>query len=516
MEINVTLFAVLSIIYFLGAHVGLYLIFEKLGIPGWKALIPFQSTHIMVKTIKKSIWWTIFYYLPFAGFVVWMGIIVELLKLFGYYKLKDHFLAVVFAPIYLYTLAKKPDFEFKGYEQREKYKKPKSREWVDAIAFAVIAASLIRMFYFEAFTIPTSSMERTLLRGDFLFVSKLSYGPRIPNTPVSFPFIHHSFPEWFPIVGGKKSYSEIIKFPYYKLPGFGDVERNDYLVFNFPAGDTVVYEHQDQSYYQLARENGRQFLKNNFTIIARPVDKRENYIKRVVGLPGDKLEIIDTELRINDKPAYKPKNYQFLYKVITNGTGFNYRNLIKKGITKETPRQVSEYEYHIFLTDENVLKLKSYPNVKSIEKIIKPKGYDYSNRPGLIFPNSKKYNWTEDNFGPINIPKKGETVKLTLDNLPIYKRIIADYEGNDLKVVNNKIYINDQETDTYTFKMSYYWLMGDNRHNSLDSRFWGFVPEDHVVGKAVFIWFSLSPHPEDGNFFQRIRWDRLFTFLDKE
>ena len=306
MEISISAFVILSIVYFAVTHIGLYKIFEKMGEDGWKALVPFYSTYLVVKMVKKSWVWTITYYVPFFGFVVWMGIIVELLKLLGKTSFKEHFLGVVFAGIYLPYIGFKEDVKFIGYEEAAKYKKSFKREWADAIIFAVVAATVIRGFYLEAFTIPTSSMERKLLVGDFLFVNKMAYGARIPNSPISFPFTHHSFPEWIPFVGGNQSYAEWIKFPYAKLPKMGDVERNDCVVFNFPAGDTVAVEEPARIYEQLIRDEvialgvseneARRLLDEKYTIKHRPVDKKENYIKRCVGIPGDKLEIVNNPL----------------------------------------------------------------------------------------------------------------------------------------------------------------------------------------------------------------------------
>tara|TARA_R110001592_G_scaffold52046_1_gene159614 strand:- start:266 stop:1795 length:1530 start_codon:yes stop_codon:yes gene_type:complete len=508
MEISIPVFIVLAIVYFVAAHIGLYKMFQKLGYKGYEILIPFYGTHLAVKTIKKSFWWTIIYYVPFLGFVVWMGIIVELMKLFGKVKFTEHFLGVVFTGIYLPYIAFQDDFKFIGYEEAAKYKKSKRREWTDAIVFAVIAATLIRGLYMEAFTIPTSSMEQKLLVGDFLFVNKMAYGARVPNTPVSFPFTHHSFPEWVPIVGGSQSYTEIIKFPYTKLPAMGEVERNDCVVFNFPAGDTVALEHQNQVYDQLVRDYGRDFVWKNFTIKGRPADKQENYIKRCVGLPGDKLQIVDTKLMINDAAAYFDENAQFTYKVVTDGTGFNEKMLQKKGITTEPVQKISDYgEYELTLTDEAVEKVKQFSYVKSVERNVEPLGYVYKFQNQPVFPNDTAYNWTRDNFGPMVIPEKGMTVDLSLNNLPLYKRIIHNYEKHELKVTDGKIYIDGVEATSYTFAMDYYWMMGDNRHNSLDSRYWGFVPEDHIVGKAVFVWMSYDAQ------LGRIRWERLFSLV---
>jgi len=508
MEISIGTFVTLSIIYFIAAHIGLYKIFEKLGEDGWKALVPFYSTYLVVKMIKKPIWWTIIYYVPFLGFVVWMGIIVELLKLLGQVTFKEHALGVVFAGVYLPYIGFKEDVTFIGYDEAAKYRKSKTREWTDAIVFAIIAATLIRGFYIEAFTIPTSSMEQKLLVGDFLFVNKMAYGARVPNTPISFPFTHHSFPEWIPFVGGSQSYTTAIKFPHTKLPAMGDVERNDCVVFNFPAGDTVVLEHQNQVYDQMIRDYGREQIWNNFTVKYRPVDKRENYIKRCVGIPGDKLQIIDTKLMINDEVAYFDENAQFNYNVITNGNGFNRKTLLKKHITTEEIRQNSPSEYELTLTDNSAEQVKQFSQVTKVEKRIHPNGYESKFQLLPIFPNDSNYNWSRDNFGPIIIPKRGETIELNINNLPLYKKIILNYELNDLKVEGNDIYINGEISESYTFKMDYYWMMGDNRHNSQDARFWGFVPEDHIVGKAVFVWMSYDSQLGE------IRWDRLFSLVD--
>jgi signal peptidase I len=351
-------------------------------------------------------------------------------------------------------------------------------------------------------------MEQKLLVGDFLFVNKMAYGARVPNTPISFPFTHHSFPEWVPIVGGSQSYTELIKFPYTKLPAMGEVERNDCVVFNFPAGDTVALEHQNQVYDQLVRDYGRDFVWKNFTIKGRPADKQENYIKRCVGLPGDKLQIVDTKLMINDAPAYFDENAQFTYKVVTDGTGFNEKMLQKKGITTEPVQKISDYgEYELTLTDEAVEKVKQFSYVKSVERNIEPLGYVYKFQNQPVFPNDTAYNWTRDNFGPMVIPAKGMTVELNLHNLSLYRRIIRNYEKHELKVADGKIYIDGVEATSYTFAMDYYWMMGDNRHNSLDSRYWGFVPEDHIVGKAVFVWMSYDAQ------LGRIRWERLFSLV---
>ncbi len=520
MEISISAFVILSIIYFLAAHIGLYKIFEKIGEDGWKALVPFYGTYLAVKMVNKSWLWIITYYVPFLGFVVWMGLVVELMKLLGKRSFKDHFLAVVFAGIYLPYIGFKEDVKFIGYEEAGKYKKSFKREWADAIIFAVVAATIIRGFYIEAFTIPTSSMEQKLLVGDFLFVNKMAYGARVPNTPASFPFTHHSFPEWIPLIGGNQSYAELVKFPYAKLPKMGDVERNDCVVFNFPAGDTVVIGQPASIYEQMIRDyafeldvsenQARNYLHENFTIKDRPIDKKENYIKRCVGLPGDKIEIIDTKLMVNGEVGYFDENAQFNYNVLTEG-GLDQRALWRMKITTEEVRSVSDGKddkFIVTLTDASAEKMRELSQVISVDKRIQPLGYRDGRSITPIFPNDTNYNWTIDNFGPILVPKKGATVKLTTKTLPLYRRIIKNYEGNDLAVNGGKIMINGEVATSYTFKMDYYWMMGDNRHNSQDSRYWGFVPEDHIVGKAVFVWMSWDS--QQGG----IRWNRLFSMVD--
>ncbi|MBI5219440.1 MAG: S26 family signal peptidase [Bacteroidia bacterium] len=419
------------------------------------------------------------------------------------------------------------------WKKRGVKKQTKLVEWIDALIFAVVAATLIRMFFIEAFTIPTPSMEKTLLVGDYLFVSKVSYGPKIPNTPLSFPFAHHTLP----LTDETKSYLEWLNWPYHRLAGLSKIKNDDIVVFNFPEGDTVCIKNQAPSYYQLIREYGRKVLwtPNNYTgekpfgdIIARPVDKRENYIKRCVAIPGDTIKIIDGILFVNGKQQGDIEKMQYDYLVETNEYDINHKVLRKLGITeydiessKSKPkvqdavyvlndslkpnsinlRNVSVYP----LTKENAESIKNLSNVKSVKKIINRKYY-----PIDIFPHSPNYKWNVDNFGPLWIPKKGITVNLTLENLPVYERIISLYEGNKLRIDGDKIFINDKPATTYTFKMDYYWLMGDNRHNSADSRYWGFVPEDHVVGKAVFIWLSLD---KDKTFLGKIRWGRMFRFI---
>lgn len=397
--------------------------------------------------------------------------------------------------------------------------KRKTLEWVDALIFAVIAASFIRIFFFEAFTIPTSSMEKSLLIGDYLFVSKVAYGPRIPNTPLSFPFVHHTLP----LTKSTPSFVEWIKNDYKRMLGFGDVKRNDCVVFNYPTGDTVVVQNQAQGYYDIVRirafelqmrdlqlnretlnkneyynEARKQIWEEN-DIIIRPVDKRENYIKRCVAIAGDTLEVREGIVYINGEKQKDFEGIQFNYKIITNGTSLNDKKLKELDINYQDMHRQGNV-YILPLTNENYNTIKQFPIINSITKLSK----DINERNFRIFPHNPSYAWNEDWFGPLYIPQKGVTISIDTANLAPYKRIIGYYENNKLEIKGDKVFINDEEATEYTFKMNYYWLMGDNRHNSADSRFWGFVPEDHVVGKAHIIWFSKDK--ETG----KIRWNRLF------
>lgn len=477
-------------------------LFAKAGKPGYFSLIPFFNLYVMLGIIKKPVWWLVLLVIPFLNVFVYMLMLVELVKCFGKYRLGQQFLAVVVPFVYLPVVSLEKDVAYQDPKLTERPKKGAAREWLDAIIFAVVAATIIRTFMFEAYTIPTSSMEKSLLVGDFLFVSKMAYGPKIPNTPIAFPFVHHTLP-WSQTA---KSYVEWIKLPYYRFAGLGDVERNDAVVFNYPAGDTVSDRFQSNvSYYSLIKEYGRKRVWNdqrNFgNIISRPVDKRENYIKRGVGMPGDTILIKNAELYVNGQPSKAIGTVQFKYLVKTDGTMINQRLLDRYNIT-EGKRLSMPDEYIFWISRDIARELEALPNVKSVKKEVEAAGKWSPD----VFPNSKNYAWNIDNFGPLWIPKAGETVKLTTDNLPLYKRIIHAYEMHDLEVKNNQIFIDGELADTYTFAMDYYWMMGDNRHNSADSRIWGFVPRDHIVGKAVFVWLSLDPNKSVFN--GKIRFDK--------
>ena len=428
--------------------------------------------------------------------------------------------------------------------------------WVDAIVFALVAVYFVNIYIFQNYQIPSSSLEKSLLVGDFLYVSKMSYGPRVPNTPLSMPLAQHTLP-----ILNTKSYIEWPQWKYKRVPGFGKVKLNDIVVFNFPAGDTVALNNQQTDFYSIAYGEGQrlypkqiemdsltrqqqravydlyynagrqQILSNPRVygeVVYRPVDRRENYVKRCVGLPGQTLQIKNRIVYLDGKANKNPENLQFNYFVQTTGPYITEDMFRELGISKadqtlyddssweETFRQIGLDNrnaqgkmapiYHLPLTKKMYETLSG--NKKLISKIVmEPEEY-----AGQMYPLNLHTKWNRNNYGPIWIPAKGATITLTEDNLPIYERCIVAYEGNKLEIKPDGIYINGEKTDQYTFKMDYYWMMGDNRHNSADSRYWGFVPEDHVVGKPIVVWLSLDK--DRGWFDGKIRWNRLFKWVD--
>ena len=409
--------------------------------------------------------------------------------------------------------------------------------WVDGLVFALVAVYFINLFFFQNYVIPSSSLEKSLLTGDYLFVSKVSYGPRIPETPLTMPLTQHTMP-----LVNVKSYIEWPHWDYRRVKGLGNVKLNDIVVFNYPAGDTLVNEerYQANDYYQMVYSIGDQLMQQNGQekdvramnplqqrhyfeqvyatgrnyissmpgeygdIISRPTDRRENYVKRCVGLPGQTLQIKNRIVYLNGKANKEPDNVQYTYKMKLKGE-FPIDLADELGITNEDL---------LMYNQSGVIPLtkKAYMALKANRKLVESISINTDATYGDLYPLNVYTGWTRDNYGPVWIPKKGESIALTLKNLPVYERCIKVYEGNDLKVDNaGRIFINGKQAKSYTFKLDYYWMMGDNRHNSADSRYWGFVPEDHIVGKPIFIWWSHSPdHPG----FSGIRWNRLFTFVD--
>ena len=505
------------LIVFLPA-VGLYRLFPKAGIPSWKAWVPFLNTWEIVKVARIKKHWFFWQFIPVAGWFISIWLLIEFVKLFGKFRLIEHALTAFLPFIYLPMLAGDEKSKFLGPEVVKKHKKSSTREWIDAAIFAIVAATLIRTFIFEAYTIPTGSMEKTLLVNDFLFVSKLSYGPRIPNTPLSVPFVHHTVPLF-----NSKSYTEALKLPYrrwFENP----IKRNDVVVFNFPAGDTLTREMDSQDPYydilrreemqqaymlrneirdsarlsQLAKQRARDIVWDQYTVTTRPVDKRENYIKRCVAIAGDILEIKEGLLYINNEKAFISPTSSTDYFVYTSGKILTEEELRDAGIKLNRDEGLPDFSfegnnrYRINLTESELEILRKIQGIDSIQREI---------INHQVFPYDPSFDWTPDSFGPLWVPQKGKSIELTPKNIALYKRLIRVFENNDWMEREGKIFINGQEATSYTFKMNYYWMMGDNRHRSQDSRFWGFVPEDHIVGEAWIIWMSV----ENG-----IRWNRLF------
>ncbi|MDO5608383.1 MAG: signal peptidase I [Capnocytophaga sp.] len=459
--------------------------YEKAGYKGWQAFVPVYNHIIFLKIIERPWWWIFLIYLPVIGNIMAIVMLYEWLHVFGYRKKRFTLLAVLTLGIFAAYVSYTSNYLGKD----EGVIKKNVSSWVSATLFAVVAASAIHTYFMQPFMIPSSSLEKTLLVGDFLFVSKFHYGVRMPMTPASLPMVHDSVP-----VVGTRSYSAFPQLPYLRLPGIQKVERNDITVFNWPT-DTV------------------RFFRDNSNIhVDKPVDKKSNYVKRTVAVPGDVFEIRNGDVYINGAKEEYPVRAKLQY---------SYFVQTKPGIGKLTPEfmykqfDVTDYfaevqpDVYVFsaLTDAVVEQLRSNPNVVSVTKRIEEKG-KYN---PATFPHSPNFAWNEDQYGPISIPRKGEKITLTTENLPLYRRIITEYEGHDLSVNGNEILIDGQKADSYTFGQDYYWMMGDNRHNSEDSRSWGFVPDDHILGKPVMIWMSLD---KNASGFDKIRWNRLFTTVN--
>ncbi|TWO32555.1 signal peptidase I [Seonamhaeicola sediminis] len=470
---------------------GTWKLYIKAGRQAWEAFAPIYNGVVLMKIINRPWWWIILLFLPIVNLIMLIIVWVETARSFGKNKIADTFLAIVTLGFYNYYLNYVADVKY--VENRDLNPKSSSGEWTSSILFAIVAATIVHTYFMQPFTIPSSSLEKSLLVGDFLFVSKFHYGARVPMTTVAAPMVHDTIPK----LGAKSylfddhkdsnSWINKLQLPYLRIPGFEKIERNDIVVFNQPA-DTLLDMnnfHPDRNYY-------------------KPIDKKTNLVKRCVGIPGDTLEVRDGYVYINGEQNVLPDraHLQFSYLVQPKTHQFNPEIMKKRYDITDGFGIINNNNTYLFsaISDEALSKFKNHPNVGGITPNKQPKG----ERDSEIFPHDPNYTWNRDFFGPLYIPEKDKTIDINLEVLPLYKRVISEYEHNKLEVKGNQILINGKVANTYTFKQNYYWMMGDNRHNSIDARAWGFVPFDHVVGKPVFIWMSW-----DG--IKNPRWERFFT-----
>jgi len=531
----------------------LWKLFQKAGEPTWAGFVPGYNFFVWQKITERPWWWILILIIPGVQFLMLIIMNVQMARSFGQRGTVNTILAAA-APFYLFPkMAFSEEIKYTGNIDWKKEPKNLAHDWGDALLFALIAAFIIRSFVMEAFTIPTPSMERSMLVGDYLFVSKARYGAKLPETPISFPLAHHTIP-----ILNIPSFVEWQKLDYHRLPGWADLERGDPVVFNFPEGDTVLVANEAYTYYQYLNDKGfrlagsaKKFEENKeqyieiarkaaiagkaevvvddghgravigrSPITIRPKDKKENYVKRAVGVAGDELEIRDRQLYINGEAQTQYEHLQFNYYLTTKGKvplaersfktfkedlGLNYDNFRRGRIDP----------YVVALTNEQLEGIKQYSFIESVVPLLDSVASDPLPASGsyrAVFPQSPDFPWTRDNFGPIKIPAKGQSLPITVQNLPLFERIIRAYEGNELYIKDGQVFINGVQANEYTFKMDYYWMMGDNRHNSLDSRYWGFVPEDHIVGRPSFVWLSLDK--ELGWFDGKVRWSRMFRGVE--
>lgn len=494
------LYDILLVLYLLGTIAGLWFVFKKAGIAPWKALVPVYNIVVWIKMCNKKWTWYVYFLIPAINIFMFLLMVVETARVFRRYSFWEQLASVIVPWVFLPLWGLNPKLEYHNPKTDPPKKVGEGRDWLDAIAFAIVAAVIIRGNIFELYNIPSSSMEKSLLVGDHLLVSKLAYGPKVEQNPLSIPLMHNCIPGT-----GIKSYLDWPHLPFHRYPGYTKVQRYDAVVFNFPAGDTVLTSSLDgkYTYYDAIEEYGREAVLSGRIpklgdVIVRPVGKRENYIKRCMGLPGETLQIIDRIVHIDGKPVENPTNVQFTYDAWFKPYTTLRTALKNYGVSEDDMNNVMRGA-PLPLTNAKYEKFKTMST--DIDSVV-PSLYGRTPLGRALYPNDIDRGWTLDNFGPIHIPAKGETIELTPENIAIYRRVIVGYEGNTLEVRGGQPYLNGEPATSYTFRQNYYWMMGDNRHNSQDSRFWGFVPEDHIVGKARWILFSRDKDTH------KLRWDR--------
>ncbi|MEK6154936.1 signal peptidase I [Flavobacteriaceae bacterium 3-367] len=518
---------IVQVIHFLGT----WKLYVKAGRKAWEAAIPVYNAIVLMQIIKRPKWWVILLFIPIINLLMFPVVWVETIRSFGKNSLLDTWLVILTLGFYTYYINYTQDVAYVA--DRSLHPKTGLGEWVSSIVFAIVAATLVHTYFIQPYVIPTGSLERTLRIGDLLFVSKFHYGARAPMTTVAAPMVHDTIPGL-----GIRSYLNKPQLPYFRLPGFKKIKRNEIVVFSWPADTVRVF---------FKAEEG----------VKKPIDKKSNYVKRCVGVPGDSLSVVDGFVHVNGKQLQlpdraKPQYDYFVYgkngvssrlllqlgatefyryyvaeslspvqiqalarngyrinnqtspiQIVTEGKGIN-PNLIRQ--YRLALKEVTNRQRLVTATDELVKSLENNTAIDSVVKIIEPRGQGIGN----LFPQNPAFPWNYDNFGPIYIPEAGKTVPLDLNVLPLYKKIIRDYEGNTVSVSGNQIKINGRVADSYTFKQDYYWMMGDNRDHSEDSRAWGYVPENHIVGTPIFIWLSFDNF-NDGIANWKPRWDRIFT-----
>ena len=456
-------------------------LYVKAGRKAWEAFVPVYNGIVLMKIINRPKYWILLLFIPVINLFLFPIIWIETLRTFGKKSTLDMLLGVFTLGFYVAYVNYTQEVIY--HEKRDLKAPNKTMDTIGSLSFAIVVATLVHTYFIQPFTIPTASLEKSLLVGDFLFVSKFNYGARTPMTPIAAPMVHDTLP-----LIKVKSYAEKPQLPYFRFPALQKIERNDIVVFNWPA-DTLyhMYKAADKRY-------------------DKPIDKKTNYVKRCTDIPGDKIELKGGVVYINGKESILPERAkpQYSYKVAWDGKTQVNLDYIKQElhITDAFGQIANDTLLFSALPQESADRIKNIPGITKIERII------HKEADPAIFPGSK--NWNVDNLGPIYIPEAGKTVSLTKETLPFYKKIISEYEGKELIVTGNEIRIDGKVANSYTFEQDYYWMMGDNRHNSLDSRYWGFVPADHIVGKPIFIWMSIDGI-NDGIKNWSIRWDRLFT-----